>query len=196
MILTTGRLLLREFVEDDWHPIFEYQSDPAYLRYNPWYYRTEIDVRSFVRMFMDWSMEIPRKKYQFAIILKDEDRLIGNCGLRMQIPHAQVADIGYEIDRRYWGHGYATEAASALLALGFNQFHLHRIWAYCIAENTASAHVLTKIGMTYEGCQRESEYMKNHWWDTLHYAILEEEWRRLKAQEPSIAQRNSLRFFR
>jgi ribosomal-protein-alanine N-acetyltransferase len=178
MQLTTNRLILREFVENDWQAVFEYQSDPAYLRYNPYFYRNEYDVRSFVQMFIDWSMEVPRKKYQLAIVLKHEGRLIGNCGIRMQTPHAEIADIGYEIDRHYWGHGYATEAASALLEFGFNQLHLHRIWAYCIAENTASARVLEKIGMVYEGRQRESEHMKNRWWDTLHYAILEQEWRR------------------
>jgi len=185
MQLTTSRLILREFVENDWQAVFQYQSDPAYLRYNPYSYRNELDVRSFVRLFMDWSMEVPRKKYQFAIVLKDERRLIGNCGVRMQVAHSQVADIGYEIDRHYWGQGYATEASRALLAFGFNQLHLHRIWAYCIAENTASARVLEKIGMVYEGRQRETEHMKNRWWDTLHYAILEQEWRYLMSREQS-----------
>ena len=193
MILTTNRLILREFEENDCRAVFEYQSDPAYLRYNPWHYRTELDVRSFVHMFIEWSLEAPRKKYQFAIVLKGEERLIGNCGIRMQTPHAQIADIGYEIDRRYWGQGYATEASLALLALGFNQLQLHRIWAYCIAENTASAHVLEKIGMTYEGRQRESERMKNRWWDTLHYAILEHEWRNHTSQNQRPTQRNPAR---
>lgn len=178
MQLPTNRLILREFVEHDWRAVLEYQSDPAYLRYNPYYYRNEQDVRSFIQMFIDWSTEVPRKKYQFAIILKSEGRLIGNCGIRMQTSRAEIADIGYEINRQYWGQGYATEAARALLEFGFNKLHLHRVWAYCIAENTASAHVLEKIGMVYEGRQRESEYMKNRWWDTLHYAVLEHEWRR------------------
>lgn len=180
MLLTTNHLILREFVEDDWQAVLEYQSDPAYLRYNPWWHRTESDARSFVRMFIDWSCEVPRKKFQFAIILKEEERLIGNCGLRKQNGQVQVADLGYEIDRRYWGHGYATEASRVLLKLGFEQLRLHRIWAYCIAENVASARVLEKIGMKYEGLQRESEWMKNRWWDTLHYAILDHEWRRMQ----------------
>ena len=193
-MLTTSRLLLREFAESDWQAVFQYQSDPAYLRYHPCSHRNELDVRSFVRMFIEWSMEVPRKKYQFAIILKNEQRLIGNCGVRMQTPHAQIADIGYEIDRRYWGQGYATEAARALLAFGFNQLHLHRIWAYCIAENTASAHVLEKIGMVYEGLQRETEHMKNRWWDTLHYAILEHEWRQQMHHSYRELQSNSAQF--
>jgi RimJ/RimL family protein N-acetyltransferase len=194
MELTTSRLILREFVENDWQAVFEYQSDPAYLRYNPCCYRNESDVRSFVRMFIEWSLVVPRKKYQFAIVLKDEKRLIGNCGIRMQTAHAQVADIGYEIGRHDWGQGYATEAALALLAFGFNQLHLHRIWAYCIAENIASARVLEKIGMVYEGRQREDEYMKNRWWDTLHYAILERDWRGPTSHDRQSLQLDPVRF--
>lgn len=180
MMLTTDRLILREFQESDWRAVLAYQSDPAYLRYNPWWHRTELDVRSFVRMFIDWSEEVPRRKFQFAIILKRDGWLIGNCGLRKQSASIQVADLGYEIDRRYWGYGYATEAAHALLEFGFEQLGLHRVWAYCIAENAASARVLEKIGMKYEGLQRESEWMKGRWWNTLHYAILDHEWCRMR----------------
>lgn len=176
MILTTERLILREFEEQDWRPTLAYQVDPEYLRFYTWSYRTEMDVRAFIHMFIEWSKEKPRKKFQLAITLKENNQLIGNCGIRMNNAYAQVAEMGYELDRRFWGHGYATEAASALLELGFAQLHLHRIWAYCIAENTASARVMERIGMHYEGCQRKNEWMKGEWWDTHLYAILEQEW--------------------
>lgn len=180
MILTTDRLLLREFRESDWQAILAYQSDPLYLRYNPWSHRTEQDAHQFVQRFIFWSKEQPRKKFQFAIELKSERRLIGNCGIRTSNIHSWEADIGYELDHHYWGKGYATEAARALLAFGFEELHLHRIWAHCVLENTGSAHVLEKIGMVGEGHLRDSEWMKNRWWDTLQYAILEHEWRQQK----------------
>ncbi len=180
MLLTTARLFLREFEENDWQTILSYQSHPLYLRYNPWTHRTEDDVRHFVHTFITWREENPRSKFQLAIILKANGQLIGNCGIRMKALHAWEADIGYELDHRFWGRGYATEAAQALLTFGFNDLRLHRIWAKCIAENTASAHVLQKIGMQQEGHFREDERMKNRWWDTLHYAILEHEWQAQK----------------
>ncbi len=176
MYLPTKRLLLRDFEERDWQSVLAYQSDPLYLRYTPWHHRTELEVRSFVRMFIDWSQDQPRHKFQFAITLPPEGRLIGNIGIRMNSPHAWEAEMGYELDHRYWGHGYATEAALALLSFGFRDLHLHRIFAYCIAENTASEHVLQRIGMTYEGRLRECEWMKERWWDRLTYAILDHEW--------------------
>ena len=176
MILTTNRLLLREFVESDWQAVLAYQNDPLYLRYNPWTQRTEQDARQFVRWFIAWQEEQPRKKFQFAAILPGEERLIGNCGIRMRSTNAREADIGYEFDSRYWGQGYATEVARAMLAFGFGQLGLHRIWAHCFAENVASARVLEKIGMQLEGRLRENEWMKGRWWDTLVYATLDYEW--------------------
>ena len=176
MILTTKRLVLREFEAEDWRAVLAYQSHPLYLRYNPWTHRTEQDARAFVRRFIGLSEEERRAKFQLAITLAPGWQLIGNAGIRMKALNDWEADIGYELDPRYWGRGYATEAADALLAFGFRELKLHRVWAQCIAENTASAHVLEKIGMRQEGHLRENEWMKDRWWDTLLYAILEDEW--------------------
>jgi RimJ/RimL family protein N-acetyltransferase len=163
-------------MKDDWQTTLEYQSNPTFLRYHPYWNRTEQDVRSVINMFIGWSQETPRKRFQFAIILEHNGQLIGNCGLRKQSAQVPTAELGYEIDQRYWGHGYATEAGHALLKFGFEHLGLHRIWAYCLEENAASSRVLAKLGMRYEGCQQESEWMKNRWWNTLHYAILDHEW--------------------
>ena len=89
---------------------------------------------------------------------------------------SQEADIGYELNPKYWNNGYATEAASAIVDFGFGQFGVHRIWADCIAENIGSAHVLEKLGMKLEGRLREHKYFKGRWWDTLMYAVLANEW--------------------
>lgn len=176
MILTTKRLVLREFEEEDWRAVITYQSHPLYLRYNPWTHRTEQDVRAFVRRFVVQREEEPRTKFQLAITLAPDGQLIGNAGIRIKALDDWEADIGYELDPRYWGYGYATEAAGALLAFGFQELGLHRVWAGCIAENIASARVMEKIGMRQEGHLRENEWMKDRWWDTLLYAILEDEW--------------------
>ncbi|TMD62463.1 MAG: GNAT family N-acetyltransferase [Chloroflexi bacterium] len=156
MILATKRLVLREFEEEDWSAVLAYQSDPLYLRYYHWTHRSEQEVREFVQMFIALPNEEPRTKFQLAITLASDGRLIGNCGIRMKTPGAREADIGYELDPHFWGSGYATEAASELLAFGFRDLVLHRIWAWCIAENIASARVLEKIGMRREGHLREN----------------------------------------
>jgi len=62
------------------------------------------------------------------------------------------------------------------LSFGFSEMQLHRIAAWCIAENTGSARVLEKLGMRQEGRLREHDYFKGRWWDVLLYGILHNEW--------------------
>ena len=176
MILTTERLVLREFRATDWPAMLAYQSDPRYLRYYEWTERTPEDVRAFIQRFLDQQQETPRIKFQLAITLKGSDELIGNCGVRMASAGAREADIGYELAPQYWGQGFATEAARAIVQFGFTQLRPHRISAWCIAENAGSVRVLEKLGMRQEGRLREKEYFKGRWWDTLLFAVLDYEW--------------------
>jgi len=177
MQISTERLILREFTQEDWSAILAYQSEPHYLRYYEWETRTEADVRAFVQIFLTQQKQMPRIKFQLAVVLKSEGKLIGNCGIRKKEPKSQEADIGYELASDYWGKGYATEAARTLLKFGFEELKLHRIWSWCIAENIASVRVSEKIGMQLEGRLRENEWFKSRWWDTLIFGILENEWR-------------------
>jgi ribosomal-protein-alanine N-acetyltransferase len=177
--LETERLILREITESDWPDVLAYQNDPRYLRYYPWTQRTEGDVQAFVKMLVANQYEQPRTKFQFAITLKSDNHLIGNVGVRLRQPlsaGAHEADIGYELNPQFWRQGYATEAARAILKLGFTELGVHRISAECNAENSRSRHVLEKLGMRLEGRLREKEHYKGQWWDTLLFAILEGEW--------------------
>ena len=174
--LITQRLLLRDFVEADWTAVLAYQRDARYLRYYPWTNRTPDDARAFVGIFLEWQRETPRRRFQLAITLKDGDRLVGNCGLRRKPDNDWEADIGYELNPEFWGNGYATEAAHALVNHGFRELGLHRISSWCIADNTASARLLERLGFRQEGRLRRNEYFKGRWWDTLLYGLLREEW--------------------
>jgi RimJ/RimL family protein N-acetyltransferase len=177
MRITTERLILREFVFDDWQDVLAYQRDPRYLRYYPWTERTENQARDFVQTFLDWQDERPRRRFQFAVALPDDGRLIGSCGIRRKEDNDREADIGYELAPEHWGRGYATEAALAVVEFGFSELRLDRISSWCIADNTASAGVLERVGLRQEFRLREYEYFKGRWWDTLLYGLLESEWR-------------------
>lgn len=177
MELTTEQLILRDFTEQDWPAVLAYQSDPRYLRYYAWAGRTAEEVQAFVQMFLDHQKAQPRFKFQLAVTLKQGGQLIGNCGIRKDAHNSFQADIGYEIAPDFWGQGYATEAARAVMQFGFGELRLHRIWADCVADNVASARVLEKLGMKLEGRLRENQYYKGRWWDTLLFGILESEWR-------------------
>jgi ribosomal-protein-alanine N-acetyltransferase len=186
MKLETERLILRDFVEDDWQRVLEYQTNLLYLRYYQWTEsdRTPEALQEFVGWFLEHQRQEPRIKFQLAITLKSNDLLIGNCGIRRDTPDAIEADIGYELDPKYWDHGYATEAAHAMVDFGFSRFDLHRVWSWCVADNINSVNVLEKLGMRQEGRLREKEYYKGRWWDTLMFAILADEWEAHKQVHP------------
>jgi ribosomal-protein-alanine N-acetyltransferase len=175
MHLTTSRLTLREYVEDDWKAVLAYQSDPLYLRYYAWTGRTEIEVRDFLGRFIASQSEEPRWRYQLAIVENMEGKLIGSCGVRIIDAALKEGEMGYELDSNYWGRGFATEAAKAMLRFGFDVLGLHRISAHCVSENVGSARVLKKIGMTQEGTLREKEFFKDRWWDCQIFSILRDE---------------------
>ena len=177
MELDTKRLHLREYVTSDWSAALAYQSDPLYLRYYHDTEQTEERVKAFVQMFLDQQAEQPRRKYQLVIMLKSENKLIGNVGIRVNDPEQGEANIGYELNSSYWGQGYATEAARAILKFGFEELNLHRVWSWCIAQNIGSYRVMEKIGMIFEGRLREREFIKGEWRDHLLYAILRDEWK-------------------
>lgn len=177
MILKTERLLLREFVAEDWRAVYAYQNDPRYLEFYEWEHRSEQDVKSFVQRFIDQQHESPRVKFQLAIVLPNSNKLIGNVGIRKPNVKAYNAEMGYELDPREWNNGYATEAATAMLKFAFEQLRLHRVSARVNASNGNSIRLLEKLGMRQEGRLREEEFFKGRYWDTLVYGMLEDEWR-------------------
>ena len=181
MELTTERLILREFKADDWPALLAYQGDPRYLRFYEWTERTAEGAQEFVQMFLGYQREQPRTKFQLAVTLRSSNQLIGSCGIRKRSADTHEADIGYELSPDHWGLGYATEAARAIVEFGFTELRLHRVWSWCVADNVGSARVMQKLGMQPEGRLRDKEYYKGRWWDTLMFAILEDEWR---AQAP------------
>jgi ribosomal-protein-alanine N-acetyltransferase len=191
MMLESERLLLREFAKSDWEAVLAYQSDPQYLQYYRWTHRTARDVQSFLQTFIDQQQKVPRHHFQFAVILKAGGGLIGNCGIRKSTPDDHQAEIGFEFAPEHWGRGYATESACLLLAFGFEELNMHRIWARCLAENQRSSRVLRKLGMQLEGRLRQNEWFKDRWWDTLLYGMLEDEWRQIPARShrPEVPQR-------
>lgn len=155
--------------------MFEYQSTPGFARFNGWERRSEADARTFITRFIDWQHERPRSRYQLAIQLRSEDKMIGNCGIRSTRDLID-GEMGFELDQDYWGLGYATEAANAMLDFAFSKLRLRRVRAQCVVENYASARVLERLGMRFDRTERASLWLKDRWWDTDQYNITAEQW--------------------
>ena len=173
--IETERLLLREFIDDDFAAILQYASDPEVTRYVRFGPTTEDVTRTFLQKTIAEQKSDSRKNFDLAIILKSHQRLIGACGIHLQ--EKGNGDIGYTFIRSFWGYGYATEAANALLTFGFEKLGLHRMTATCDVRNAASFRVMEKIGMRREGHFHEDVWQRDHWRDSYLYAILETDWR-------------------
>lgn len=175
--LQTPRLIIREFKKDDWQAAHEYGSDPEVVQYVPFGPNTEKDTKDFVKKVLDDQKKQPRLSYTLVLVTRSDNRLIGSCELRITSPAEKSGEIGYVLHRNYWGQGYMTEAAREMIAFGFQQLNLHRIYATCYPVNTGSYRVMEKIGMQREGYLREYKLIKGTWRDCLLYSILEKEFR-------------------
>ena len=169
-MIETARLILRDFRDSDFTDIQEYATDLDVVRYLPWGPNTAEQTRQFLA-----TVQANRPEFEFAIELKQERKLIGGCRLTVKDRVNRSGDIGYVLNRRYWGHGYVPEAARALLDFGFGELKLHRIWATCDVLNKGSARVMEKIGMRLEAHFLQDIFEKGFWRDSYLYAILESE---------------------
>jgi RimJ/RimL family protein N-acetyltransferase len=178
ILCETERLLIRDFVPEDVPAVYEWCSDPEAMRFvlagGAW---TEERSRNYVEGAIAEARQEPRTNFALAILLREQERLIGGCRLTVVSSEHREGHIGYGLDRRFWGQGYATEAIHALLSFGFITLGLHRISSDAIAENIASVRVLEKVGMALEGRIREKYWLEARWWDSVIYGLLEHEWR-------------------
>lgn len=178
--LATVRLVLREFEETDVEAVHAYACDPEATQFMTWGPNTLEDTRVFVGRCRTTAAAVPRVDYEWAIAIPDGE-LISGCGIGVRGGPARQEYIGYIQHRDHWGRGYATEATAALVAFGFEQLGLHRIWSDCVVENQASAHVMEKCGLRREGCLRHHSIKAGAWRDHLVYAVLEGEFRARRA---------------
>jgi [ribosomal protein S5]-alanine N-acetyltransferase len=110
-----------------------------------------------------------------AITLRADGALIGGIGLGVVRPHARAA-LGYWTGVPYWGCGYCTEAARALVGYGFTVLGLERIEAEHFARNPASGRVMQKLGMRREGTLRARHIKWGRPEDSVVYSVLRGEW--------------------
>ena len=175
MTIDTPRLLLREFVESDWRAVHTYASIPEVVQFETWGPNSETETQFFVNSAIGFQNEKPRRTFEFAIILKSDQSLIGGCGIRIKNDTNRDGDLGFTIHSNYWGKGLGTEVANSLISFGFDNLKLHRIWVTCNVKNLASARVLEKSGMKLEGTLRKNLWQRTDWRDSFLYAILDED---------------------
>ncbi|WP_027109217.1 GNAT family N-acetyltransferase [Lacticigenium naphthae] len=169
--IETERLLLRPVTMEDAEAMFEYASDEETAYYVFEKHGTLADTKDAIAHHF---MQHPLGKY--GIELKSENKLIGTIEIRLKGKHHR-GELGYVMNPGYQRKGYVTEAAAAIVRVGFEEFGLERIYAMFDDRNEPSKKVLERIGMQHEGVMRHVEKWKQgEWANDVYYSILKDEY--------------------
>ena len=172
--LETERLVLRPYNDGDrenLHGVYSDADVARWLYYGP--STLEESREKLARKIAGCELEEDRG-LSAAVELRD-GTYVGDIVLFYASVEHKTVEVGFSMDPRYQGNGYATEAARTLIDWAFAQ-GFHRVVGRLEARNSASARVLEKIGMRREALLVENEWVKGEWQSELVYAMLEHEW--------------------
>lgn len=176
--IRTERLVLRAVKTSDDSDMFEYSSDPEVPQYLLWAPHSTIEYtrEQLRRIKQEYRIG---KYYDWAIEISDGEhkgKMIGTCGFTSFDFRNNSAEVGYVLNRRFWGKGIAPEALDAVISFGFDELILRRIEAKFILGNENSRRVMEKCGMTFEGVLRSSMMVKHEYRDIGICSILSDEY--------------------
>ena len=173
MILETQRLILREYVPEDFEALFAILSDPETMQHYPKPYDA-----AGTRRWIDWNLR-NYQEYGFglwAIEEKQTRKFIGDCGITMQKIDGQLLpEIGYHIHKAFWRQGFGKEAAKAVRDWAFTHTQYSCLYSYMKYTNIGSYSTAASVGMEkikeYPDPEDELLYV---------YAITRENWEKLR----------------
>jgi ribosomal-protein-alanine N-acetyltransferase len=172
MNLTTSRLLLREFRVRDQAAVHAFASDPDVTQYTEWGPNSPEDTAAFLAQAVHDAKAQPRTRFALAVVDRADSMLIGSVALNVTSRAHRRGETGYVLAQTRWGHGFATEAATAMLQFAFDGLDLHKVAATCDPDNVASNRVLTKIGMRREGHLHDHLLVRGRWRDRYLFAAV------------------------
>ncbi|MBT8185037.1 MAG: GNAT family N-acetyltransferase [Eudoraea sp.] len=176
MVIETQRLRLVDLCLADVQDIFLLHSCETVARYNTIGIPSDSEVtRKILAPILEQNDNNPGKEFSWTIRKKDSNTFIGEIGISLAPERYKLATLHYSILPEYWGKGFATEAAFALIKYCFEVLNLHRIEAGSAVDNLASIRVLEKLGMQREGRKRKVLPLKKGWSDNFEFALLEED---------------------
>jgi [ribosomal protein S5]-alanine N-acetyltransferase len=169
--ITTQRLVLRLFEESDAADVARLCNNYNIYKstlYLPYPYAIEDALKWMERHRKHFDAD---KSYEFAVTDKETGELYGAIALsnNQAFHHGEIA---YWIGEAFWGKGYATEAAQAIVQFAFDEKNYHKVFARYFASNPASGRVLQKLGMKEEGVLKDHVRKDNRYEDLVYYGIV------------------------
>ena len=184
-MIVTERLVLRQWRDSDVEPFARLCADPEVMEFfpAPIAYDVTAAMVERCRAFIDdhgwglWAVEVPG--------VAD---FIGFIGLAIPRFDESLVEIGWRIDKPYWGYGYATEGARAVLAYGFETLELPEIVSFTAVPNVRSSRVMERIGMHHD-VARDFDHpnLEDGHWLRRHvlYSLTRDQWLAESAAPPA-----------
>ncbi|MBH0229099.1 GNAT family N-acetyltransferase [Halobacillus sp. KCTC 3957] len=173
-VIETERLKLREVTKEDASDLLRYLSDEEIVKHMglpP--FQSVDDAYDEINWYSSIYQE--GTGIRWGITLKENDQVIGSCGFLNRQPKHFRAEVGFELSRKHWGQGIASEALEAVVQYGFSQLQLERIEALIVPENLPSQRMVEKMGLQKEGLLRHYEYTNGKFDDLYMYSLLKDD---------------------
>ncbi|WP_198663593.1 GNAT family N-acetyltransferase [Jiangella endophytica] len=175
--LTTDRLTLRPHVEadlDELHRLHAHPDVARYMLWEPW--QRGYAIERLGRRLQQTTPVADGDSLDLAVLRSADDTYVGEVHLHVVSAEQQCAEIGFAFHPEHHGHGYAREAATAMLGLAFDPLGFRRVIGRCAAANAASAGLMERLGMRREAHLVENQLVKGEWVSEYDYAMLAREW--------------------
>ena len=174
--IPSPRLVLRSLVDGDVAALFEVFSNEDVVRY--WSspaMRRPAEAATYLHRIEEGFRA--RSLFQWGIVRRADDRVLGTCTLfHFDLDHRR-AELGFALGRAHWGHGFMSEALTALVGFAFESAGLHRLEADADPRNERSLRLLERQGFRREGYLRERYHLNGEIQDAVFLGLLRSEWR-------------------
>lgn len=162
-VIESERLIIRPIEIDDAKDVFEWAGDPVVNRYMPYPLHKDIhQAEEWIRSLGD--------KNEFVFCLKDTGEVVGGGSMSYREAFGAY-ELGYNLKRKHWGMGYATEASKALIRWAYEELGVHDFMARHANANHASGNVIKKCGFQFERYVKLEKYGGNEAFDATYYRL-------------------------
>ncbi|WP_046006479.1 GNAT family N-acetyltransferase [Pseudoalteromonas rubra] len=170
----TARLTIRPLQQGDLHAIYESRRSPKTSKYIGEPATLEDAQARIDQASAPWQAK-EHERLLLAVVRREDNVLIGELMYKFLSHNTKTAEIGYRLNEKYIGQGYAFEAANGLIEAAFAQFGLNKICAFCAVENQASWRLMQKLGMQQEAHLRQHFKFSHGYYDGYMYGLLRSE---------------------
>lgn len=175
--IETDRLIIRPVRLGDEDAIYSYRSDSVVNKYQGWFPNSAKEIRDHIENCISQNIDVADLWFQFAIVLKDENKLIGDIGLHFTEYNKMQVELGCTLCVECQGKGFASEALRSVVDHLFIVLKKHRVFASIDPRNRQSIKMVERLGFRKEAYLKESLFHRGEWADDLIYGILKDEWK-------------------